>query len=86
MLVLDEADYMLTNEVTSKVCEKAFKVFKKKDMKVQILFFSATFDVNCFKFIKKFYDNAYIIELKKEELTLENVKQLYKECNSVDDN
>ena len=85
MLVLDEADYMLTNEVTSKVCEKAFKVFKKKDMKVQILFFSATFDVNCFKFIKKFYDNAYIIELKKEELTLENVKQLYKECNSVDD-
>ena len=85
MLVLDEADYMLTNEVTSKVCEKAFRVFQKKKMNVQILFFSATFDVNCFKFIKKYYDNAYIIELKKEELTLENVKQLYKECNSLED-
>jgi ATP-dependent RNA helicase DDX19/DBP5 len=82
MLVLDEADYMLTNEVTSKVCEKAFKLFKKKEMKVQILFFSATFEDNCFKFIRKFYDNAYIIELKKEELTLDNVKQLYKECKS----
>ena len=30
MLVLDEADYMLTNEVTSRVCEKAFKIFAKK--------------------------------------------------------
>ena len=85
MLVLDEADYMLTNEVTSKVCEKSFKIFKKKNMKVQILFFSATFEVDCFKFIKKFYDNAYIIELKKEELTLDKVKQLYKECNTPED-
>jgi ATP-dependent RNA helicase DDX19/DBP5 len=85
MLVLDEADYMLTNEVTSKVCEKAFKIFKKKGMNVQILFFSATFELNCFKFIRKFYENAYIIELKKEELTLDNVKQLYKECNSPDE-
>ena len=85
MLVLDEADYMLTNEVTSKVCEKTFKIFNKKNMKVQILFFSATFEINCFKFIKKFYDNAYIIELKKEELTLDKVKQLYKDCNTVDD-
>ena len=85
MLVLDEADYMLTNEVTSKVCEKAFRIFQKKKMNVQILFFSATFDTNCFKFIKKYYDNAYIIELKKEELTLDNVKQLYKECNSLED-
>ena len=85
MLVLDEADYMLTNEVTSRVCEKAFKIFAKKKMNVQILFFSATFEVNCFKFIKKYYDNAYIIELKKEELTLDKVKQLYKECNSPDE-
>ena len=29
MLILDEADYMLTNEVTSKVCEKAFILFQK---------------------------------------------------------
>ena len=85
ILSLDEADYMLTNDVTSKICEKTFKLFQKKNMNVQILFFSATFDVNCFKFIKKFYDNAYIIELKKEELTLDKVKQLYQECNTPDD-
>ena len=85
ILVLDEADYMLTNEVTSKVCDKTFKMFKNKIMNVQILFFSATYDVSCFKFIRKYYENANIIELKKEELTLKNVKQFYQECNSVDD-
>ena len=85
ILVLDEADYMLTNEVTSKVCDKTFKMFKNKKMNVQILFFSATYDVSCFKFIRKYYENANIIELKKEELTLKNVKQFYKECNSIED-
>ena len=85
ILVLDEADYILTNEVTSKVCDKTFKMFKNKIMNVQILFFSATYDVSCFKFIRKYYENANIIELKKEELTLKNVKQFYQECNSVDD-
>ena len=81
LLVLDEADYMLTNDVTSKVCDRSFKLFQKEKMNVQILFFSATFDLKCFKFIKRYYENAHIIELKKEELTLENVKQYYKECH-----
>ena len=85
ILVLDEADYMLTNDVTSKVCERSFKLFQKEKMNVQILFFSATFDEKCFKFIKLFYQNAHIIELKKEELTLENVKQYYQECKNEDD-
>jgi len=85
ILVLDEADYMLTNDVTSKVCDRTFKLFQKEKMNVQILFFSATFDVKCFKFIKRFYTNAHIIELKKEELTLENVKQYYQDCKTEDD-
>ena len=84
MMVLDEADYMLTNEVTSKVFDRTFKLFQKAQMKVQILFFSATFDVRCFKFIKRFYTNAYMIELKKEELTLDNVSQLYEVCETPD--
>ena len=85
LMVLDEADYMLTNEVTSKVFDRAFKVFQKADMKVQILFFSATFDSKCFKFIKKFYNNANMIELKKEELTLDNVTQMYELCKTPED-
>ena len=85
ILVLDEADYMLTNDVTSKVCDRAFKLFQKENMNAQILFFSATFDEKSFRFIKRFYENAQIIELKKEELTLENVKQYYQECETEDD-
>ena len=85
ILVLDEADYMLTNDVTSRVCERSFKFFQKEKMNVQILFFSATFDAKCLKFFKKFYTDAHMIELKKEELTLENVKQYYQECKTQDD-
>jgi len=85
MMVLDEADYMLTNEVTSKVIEKCFKLFQKNKYQVQILFFSATYDTRCYKFIKKFYNNAYMIELKKEELTLDNVTQMYELCKTPDD-
>ena len=29
MMVLDEADFMLTNEVTSRVFDRAFNVFQK---------------------------------------------------------
>ena len=78
IMVLDEADFMLTNEVTSKIVDRTFNLFKKNKWNVQILFFSATFNTNSYIFIKKFYDNAYMIELQKEQLTLENVKQLYK--------
>ena len=80
LMVLDEADFMLTNDVTSKIVDRTFNLFKKNKWNVQILFFSATFDTKCYKFIKRFYDNAYMIELQKEQLTLENVKQLYKSC------
>ena len=85
MMVLDEADFMLTNEVTSRVFDRAFKLFRKTKMKVQILFFSATFDAKCYKFIKIFYTNAYMIEMKKEELTLDNVSQMYEICKTPDD-
>ena len=87
MLILDEADYMLTNEVTSKVCEKSFILFQKNKMNVQILFFSATFDQDCEKLIKKYYSQkeTHRIELKKEELTLDKVKQYYQKCSSQED-
>ena len=47
MMVLDKANFMLINEATSKVFDRTFKLFQKVQMNVQILFFSATFDVKC---------------------------------------
>ena len=56
-------------------------------MPVQVLFFSATFNDKCIKVIKEFYKSAYFIELekKKEELTLTNVTQYYKDCKTQED-
>ena len=84
VLVLDEADYMLTNDVTEKVVNKTFKFFQDKKLPVQILFFSATYNQNHYKRIKQFYKKANMIELKREELTLDNVKQLYYIANNQD--
>ena len=50
-----------------------------------MLFFIATFDVKCFKFIKRFYSNSYMIELKKEELILDNIGQMYEINKTPDD-
>lgn len=85
LLVLDEADYMLTNEVTQKVVDKTFKFFHDNKYKVQILFFSATFTDENFKAIKKYYKKAHMIEIKKEELTLTNVKQVYYNAPNKED-
>lgn len=85
ILVLDEADFMISNDLTKSICEKAFKHFKDKNLKVQVLFFSATFEDDHFKEIKKHYKKANMIEVKKELLTLKNVRQMYINCANSDD-
>ena len=60
------------------------KLISKTINENEILLFSAKFDVKCFKFIKRFYTNVYMIELKKEELTLDNAIQLYEVCETPD--
>ena len=82
MMVLDDADEIIKNETSGPAVKRAFHTFKKKKMNVQILFFSATFNNYCLKFIKDFYKPVYMIELKKEELILENITQLYQDCKT----
>ena len=85
MMVLDEADEIIKNETTWPAVKRAFTIFQKEKMKVQVLFFSATFNNYCLKQIKGFYNTVYMIELKKEELTLEKVTQLYQECRTPEE-
>jgi ATP-dependent RNA helicase DDX19/DBP5 len=85
VLVLDEADFMLTNDITKSVCEKTFKKFINESMPVQVLFFSATFKEQHFKDVKKFFKRAYIIEVKKEALTLGSVRQMFYQCKTRDE-
>lgn len=81
ILVLDEADYMLNTEQTSAVCDKTFKYITTNNLSVQVLFFSATYIPENFKTIKKYFKKALMIEMKKESLTLKNVRQMYIQCD-----
>jgi ATP-dependent RNA helicase DDX19/DBP5 len=85
ILVLDEADYMMTNDVTKNVCDKTFKFFQKNNMLVQVLFFSATFTDEHFSTFKKYFKKALMIKMQKEALTLKTVRQLYFKCNKRDE-
>ncbi|MCQ2819213.1 MAG: DEAD/DEAH box helicase [archaeon] len=85
ILVLDEADYMVNQETTKIICDKTFKMFHDNKFSVQVLFFSATFSQENFKTIKKYFKKANMIEIKKEELTLNNVKQLYYNAKKRED-
>ena len=85
IMVLDEADFMISNDLTKSISERAFKHFADNNIKVQILFFSATFEENHFKEIKKSCKRANMIEVKKELLTLKNVRQMYIKCEKNED-
>jgi ATP-dependent RNA helicase DDX19/DBP5 len=82
ILVLDEADYMIGTDLTMNICDKTFKYFTKNEMQVQVIVFSATYTPENFQTFKKYFKKAVMIAVKKEMLTLKNVKQLYFHCKS----
>ncbi len=47
---------------------------------IQIILFSATFPDHVRNFASKFAPNANKIELRKEELNVDNIKQFYMDC------
>src|ERR1700712_1829965 len=49
----------------------------------QIVLFSATFADNVRHFAVRFAPHANEITLKREELSVDGIKQLYMDCNSV---
>jgi len=59
-----------------------FYSFLPRNQPIQIILFSATFPDNVRTFASKFAPNANKIELKKEELSLESVKQFYMDCRN----
>ncbi|THH08885.1 hypothetical protein EW145_g2402 [Phellinidium pouzarii] len=79
VLVLDEADNMLDQENLSEQCLK-IKNHLSKERPAQIVLFSATFPHRVRNFASKFAPNANKIELKKEELSVEGIKQFYMDC------
>lgn len=73
LLVIDEADEMLSYEFQSQIRD----IINKIPDKSQICLFSATLSTDVLDLTSKFMRNPKEILIKNEELTLEGIKQFY---------
>jgi translation initiation factor 4A len=73
MFVLDEADEMLSRGFKEQIHE----VFTKMPYNIQVILLSATMPADVLDVTKKFMREPIRILVKKEELTLEGIKQFY---------
>jgi superfamily II DNA/RNA helicase len=73
ILVLDEADVMLSQEFKMQI----YNMFQYLNQDMQVLLFSATFSEDVLNLTQKFMRNPEKIVMKSEELSLECIKQYY---------
>jgi len=73
MFVLDEADEMLSRGFKDQI----HNIFRKLKSDVQVILLSATMPQDVMEVTKSFMRDAVTILVKKEELTLEGIKQFY---------
>lgn len=78
MLVLDEADEMLSHGFN----EQIYNIFKFLPNDIQVALFSATMPNELYKITEKFMRNPVKILVKNESLTLEGIKQYYVELEN----
>lgn len=81
LLILDEADEMLSADFK----EKVYNIFQYLHMDAQIAIFSATLPEEVLLLTDKFMKNPVSITIKNENLTLDGIKQYYIALNSVKD-
>ncbi|XP_015753402.1 PREDICTED: eukaryotic initiation factor 4A-6-like [Acropora digitifera] len=73
MFVLDEADEMLSRGFKDQI----YDIFRKLPTSVQVILLSATMPADVLEVTKRFMRDPIRILVKKEELTLEGIKQFY---------
>ncbi|XP_054720607.1 DEAD-box helicase Dbp80-like [Uloborus diversus] len=77
--VLDEADVMISTQGHQDEC---IRIHKMLSSVCQMLFFSATYTSEVMEFAEFIVTDPIIIRLRKEEESLDNVKQYYIVCKS----
>ncbi|KAI0885767.1 DEAD-domain-containing protein [Annulohypoxylon maeteangense] len=82
VLVIDEADNMLDQQGLGDQCTRVKNMLPKD---IQILLFSATFPDKVMKYATVFAPNANMIKLRKQELTVKGISQMYMDCPSESD-
>jgi translation initiation factor 4A len=80
LLVCDEADELLSEGFIAQIKQIIGSIGEQ----TQIALFSATMDASFFKLTEKFLRNPINILIKKENLTLEGIKQFYIDCEKND--
>ncbi|XP_022257110.1 DEAD-box helicase Dbp80-like isoform X2 [Limulus polyphemus] len=80
--VLDEANVMIAIQGHHDQC---IRVHKKLSKECQVMLFSATYDQEVMDFAEIIVPNPVVIRLRKEEESLENIKQFYVVCKSMDE-
>ncbi|PWA14783.1 hypothetical protein CCH79_00014475 [Gambusia affinis] len=73
MFVLDEADEMLSRGFKDQI----YEIFQKLSSNIQVVLLSATMPADVLDVTKKFMREPIRILVKKEELTLEGIRQFY---------
>ncbi|XP_021956224.1 ATP-dependent RNA helicase DDX19A [Folsomia candida] len=80
--VLDEADVMIA---TQGYGDQSIKVHRKLPKSCQMMLFSATYDDEVMRFAENLIPDATVMKLRKEEESLDNIKQFYIDCKNQDD-
>lgn len=82
VFVLDEADVMIDTQGHQ---DQSIRIQRGLSKDCQMLFFSATYDDEVMKFARAVVPDAAIIRLKREEESLDNIKQYYIVCKDQED-
>uniref|UniRef100_A0A3B3CHI2 RNA helicase n=1 Tax=Oryzias melastigma TaxID=30732 RepID=A0A3B3CHI2_ORYME len=82
MFVLDEADVMID---TQGFRDQSIRIQRALRKDCQMLLFSATFEDSLWDFAERVIPDANVIRLKREEQTLDNIKQFHVLCNNKEE-
>jgi len=80
MFVLDEADVMIAIQGHQ---DQSIRIHRSLSPTCQMLLFSATYSEEVMKFAEKIIARPVIIKLRREEESLDNIKQMYVSCDSL---
>ncbi|XP_072333841.1 ATP-dependent RNA helicase DDX19A isoform X1 [Scyliorhinus torazame] len=82
VFVLDEADVMIATQGHK---DQSIRIQRMLTKYCQMLLFSATFEESVWKFAEKVVPDPNIIKLKREEETLDTIKQYYVLCDNKEE-
>ncbi|XP_070621627.1 ATP-dependent RNA helicase DDX25 isoform X2 [Erythrolamprus reginae] len=80
--VLDEADVMIDKQ---NFLDQSVRIQRSLSPDCQLLLFSATFEPPVLRFAQRIIPEPNVIKLRREELTLSNIRQYYFECENKED-